>query len=436
MKILVVDDQSAVLRSLERGVPWQQLGFSQVFTAGSAREAKLVLINYDIDILLTDIEMPEENGLELFRWAKGRFPNLVGVFLTSHADFAYVREAIALGGFDYILQPARFSEVERVLLSAADKARSNEHIEKLKKNRKVFIQQWERFFALMAAKERENADRDFGEMFTNLSRLLEIEYVQCAYRMAAIRVQGFKDQRCWTRPLLQVVLRNVLEELLSEEKGRVLFAGEGLQEYILLVTTEAGSLTDAKWQQVMEELYTFIRAHMDFTVALSPMEEELREVGMSDLRKLRLRLTELAKKSPGIYTDAAPRDADVDAMAGRIHEAMTYIRENVGQDISRAELAEKAHLNEEYFSKLFHKYAGCTFKEYVMAERMRQAQRLLKHSRLSVSLIASKVGYDNFSYFSKAFKKATGLTPQEYRKEHSPKGREITVRECEKQRTI
>ena len=46
MNILIVDDQVAVLRGLERGVDWKKLGFSRVYTAGSAGEAKLILINY------------------------------------------------------------------------------------------------------------------------------------------------------------------------------------------------------------------------------------------------------------------------------------------------------------------------------------------------------------------------------------------------------
>lgn len=423
MNILIVDDQAAVLRGLERGINWEKLGFSQVFTAGSAGEAKLVLINYDIDILLTDIEMPEENGLELFRWTRGRFPNLVGVFLTSHAEFDYVKEAMALGGFDYILQPARFSEVERVLVSAAQKVRSNIHIETLKKGRKKFIQQRDRLFDLMTIKERENADGDVAELFSQLGHLLEVEYLQCGFRMAALRVQKFSAGNTWSRTLLQVVFRNVLEELLQAEKGRILFAGKGVTEFMLLVTTESGALTDEKWQQVLEELYRFVEEHMDFSVCVYALEQEWTALGIPELRKLRLRLQELEGKDPGVYTGVVRREADADATAQRIQEAQTYIRENLGQDISRAEVADIVHLNEEYFSKMFHKYAGCTFKEYVMAERMLQAQRLLKHSRLSVSLIASKVGYDNFSYFSKAFKKATGLTPQEYRKEHSSGGK-------------
>jgi len=421
MKILIVDDQAAVLRGLERGIDWESLGFSQVYTAGSAGQAKLILLNNDIDILLTDIEMPEETGLELFRWSRGRFPNLVGVFLTSHAEFGYVKEAMALGGFDYILQPARFSEVERVLLLAADKARSNVHIEKLKKNRKHFLHQRVRIFGRMVQKERENADTEVEELFAQLQHLLEIEYLKCDFHLAALRICQFPARHTWSRSLLQTAFQNVLEELLQPEKGRVILAGKGLEEYLLLVTTEEGVLSEERWQQVWKELYSFLESHMDFSVAIYPVEGSMTRLGIPELRKNRLQLMELAEKGPGVYTGTASRTADADAMAQRIQEAMTYIRENLGQDISRMEVADMLHLNEEYFSKMFHRYAGSTFKEFVMAERMQQAQRLLKHSRLSVSLIASRVGYDNFSYFSKAFKKVTGLTPQEYRKENARK---------------
>ena len=48
---------------------------------------------------------------------------------------------------------------------------------------------------------------------------------------------------------------------------------------------------------------------------------------------------------------------------------------------------------------------------------MKAAKKLLAETHLSVSIVASKVGYDNFSHFSKMFKKMTEVTPQEYRKD-------------------
>lgn len=417
MNVLVVDDQVAILNSLKKGVRWKELGFDEVFIATSAREARLILINSDVDVLLTDIEMPEENGLELFRWVRQRFPSVVGVFLTSHADFSYAKEAIALGGFDYVLQPARYEDVEKVLFAAQNKARRNEHIERLEKTGKVLQEQRDQIFSMMEAKEKESLDPDYEEMFAQLCKMLEIDFIQTAFHLVSLRIIEFNRPDHWTRELLVVAFRNVLEELLSEECAQIILAGEGTKEYTLLIAAESGAIVGEKWEQCLKELYKFICQHMDFTVALYPVREELSEITLARLRKLRLYSGSMEGNTPGVHFEDSDLDMNLDAMAERVHVAMAYIRDNVGRNTSRAEVAEMLHLNEEYFSKLFRKVAGCTFKEYQMNERTRQAKRLLKHSKLSISIIASKLGYDNFSYFSKAFKKATGLTPQEYRKE-------------------
>lgn len=111
MNLLIVDDQKTIVKGLRDGIDWKAAGIDEVHTACSAREAKLVLMNFDIEILLTDIEMPEENGMELLEWTKTRYPEIVAIFLTSHADFEYARQALKLGSFDYILQPARYEDV-------------------------------------------------------------------------------------------------------------------------------------------------------------------------------------------------------------------------------------------------------------------------------------------------------------------------------------
>lgn len=101
MNVLIVDDQKAIVESLREGIRWEELGVEKVYTACSAREAKLVLVNFPVDVMLSDIEMPEEDGLELCQWAKERLPALECIFLTSHADFPmrerrYVWEALTI----------------------------------------------------------------------------------------------------------------------------------------------------------------------------------------------------------------------------------------------------------------------------------------------------------------------------------------------------
>ena len=106
-------------------------------------------------------------------------------------------------------------------------------------------------------------------------------------------------------------------------------------------------------------------------------------------------------------------DSDV-----RIAKVLEYIRTHIYKNISRAEAANLVYLNEEYFSRVFRKYTGWTFKNYVLKEKMRVAGQLLTNSNLPIMVIASKLGFDNFSHFSQTFKKIADITPQEYRRLH------------------
>ena len=101
-----------------------------------------------------------------------------------------------------------------------------------------------------------------------------------------------------------------------------------------------------------------------------------------------------------------------------VRRAKTYIAHNLSRNVTRADVAAEVHLNEEYFSRLFSRQTGFTFKDYLLGEKMREARKLLETSSLPVSIVASKVGYDNFSHFSQIFKKLVGESPQEYRRNH------------------
>lgn len=115
MTILIVDDQPNVVSALKAGIRWETLGITQIFTALNALQAKEVIQSHPIDILITDIEMPVENGLSLLRWCRNSNYNFECIFLTSHADFFYVQEALQLGSTDYILQPVRYEDMEKLL---------------------------------------------------------------------------------------------------------------------------------------------------------------------------------------------------------------------------------------------------------------------------------------------------------------------------------
>lgn len=132
MNILIVDDQPSVISALKSGIHWSSLGIDKVFTAGSAQDAKVIIAGAEsIDILLSDIEMPVENGLSLLHWCRENHYDFECIFLTSHADFFYAQEALQLGSTDYILQPARYEEVEAVIRKTIQKIEKKQSEENL-----------------------------------------------------------------------------------------------------------------------------------------------------------------------------------------------------------------------------------------------------------------------------------------------------------------
>ena len=106
MNILIVDDQPSVIASLTSTIDWRAAGIDRVYSASSTILAKNILQTEKIDILLTDIEMPVENGLELIRWVRNQKCDIECILLTSHADFDYAKQGIELGVMDYVIQPA------------------------------------------------------------------------------------------------------------------------------------------------------------------------------------------------------------------------------------------------------------------------------------------------------------------------------------------
>ncbi len=126
MTVLIVDDQPDVVRGEERGIDWEKLGIDRILTAYDVPEAAKLLTQERVDILLCDIEMPPHNGLELLSLIREQKLPARCIFLSAHAEFTYAQEAVRLGGFDYILQPAPYSEIEAAIARALQDIKEKE----------------------------------------------------------------------------------------------------------------------------------------------------------------------------------------------------------------------------------------------------------------------------------------------------------------------
>lgn len=95
--------------------------------------------------------------------------------------------------------------------------------------------------------------------------------------------------------------------------------------------------------------------------------------------------------------------------------AVSFIAKNYASGLSLEYVSKQVHLNPAYFSTLFKKEVGYSFKEYLNMIRIEESKRLLTNSSYSIVDIAIAVGFEDQSYFSKVFKKYTGMTPKQFR---------------------
>ncbi len=122
VNVLVVDDEAISVKGIKAGIHWEKIGVSSVFSAYSAKQAKKIFESEQVDILLSDIEMPQEDGLQLLGWVRQNYPETGTVTpLACHTDFSYARRALQLGSTDHALKLMTYEELERVIAEAIRK---------------------------------------------------------------------------------------------------------------------------------------------------------------------------------------------------------------------------------------------------------------------------------------------------------------------------
>ena len=118
IRTLIVDDSSVMRKIVERSLRQAGLDSMVVFEAGSGTEGLEVLRNKQVDLILSDINMPSMDGLEFLRQVRAQnlAPGVPVVMITTESSEQSVKQAIQSGAQGYIRKPFTAEQVkERVL---------------------------------------------------------------------------------------------------------------------------------------------------------------------------------------------------------------------------------------------------------------------------------------------------------------------------------
>ena len=113
--VLLVDDEVRTIDALEKNIDWKKSGIRHVYKATNMSQAIQLMTSEKIEILICDIEMPNGTGLQILEWMRSRGRMINCIFVTCHPEFAYMRKAIQLNCYDYVLKPIQYEEFQGLL---------------------------------------------------------------------------------------------------------------------------------------------------------------------------------------------------------------------------------------------------------------------------------------------------------------------------------
>lgn len=407
--LLIVDDEEIILSGIGDVVRASGLPLRTVQTARSAGEALSLLAANPCDILLTDIRMPDMDGLEMAGRAKGLWPDIRVIFLTGYQDFEYARAALRLGSDDFLVKPApdgKLLEAIENVIVALDK-------------------EWMgRFLSHGGEKLRDAGDgnwskeKDIRLIFINIdihsARIPEMEIWEGLQNM----LERVLNHDCSRIGFGRYRTGNYVVRLL-EVRGDSLEQNDGLtsQESVnpmSFSTEQRKSAGEIRIRRVLEEVQSFFLEQLDIGMSVGISEE----TGIDGESAWYARWEDVCGADFGKLFMMGELCGEQEESTGGnfvIYAIQAYVRENPEKDLSLGALSERFRLNPSYLSRIFSQETGQPLSEYILQVRIALAKRLLEETELKIYEIAEKTGFGTPGYFTRVFRGAEGRSPKAYR---------------------
>lgn len=266
MKLLIVDDQVATLNGLAKGIDWKAEGFDCVELARNAMEARLSFRRQIPDLMLCDIEMPAENGLQLCHWMRRQGYRTRVIFLTCHSEFQYAREAIELGASDYIVQPAPYDEIRsktRQALASLCQEKRNIRMQDIgecydSQKKEICRSLWRGFLLGTANCER----------FPSLPEMPDPKKKSYLALVQIVRWTG--AVRDWRSGLLATALDSFVNDIFEHLGSCIISAFMQRNVYTLLIQPNDASMTRADFDDRLQYLCDTYDVYMPCEIAVYP----------------------------------------------------------------------------------------------------------------------------------------------------------------------
>ncbi len=124
-KVVIIDDEPIIVEGISRMIHWEKYSCKLVATANDGLEGAQIIRKYRPNIIITDISMPDQDGLSMIAGLKSEFPDMEISILTGYRRFDYAQRAIRLGVTRFLLKPSNMEELEEAITAMVNNLREN-----------------------------------------------------------------------------------------------------------------------------------------------------------------------------------------------------------------------------------------------------------------------------------------------------------------------
>lgn len=358
---LVIADDEQIIRQGLSDMPWNDIGVEVRGIASTGLEALELLRNTDSKIILTDIRMPDLDGIDLIHIIKDELPGIKAILLTGYHEFDYAYSAIKYNAFEFVLKPTDHDELLNIV------KRAKEEVENC--NKAMFnFNTCKTALRDAISEDTENA----GHLPSGaINEIIDNVRIGNYHKVEVLTKEVLC---CFSEDSNELLLKDVCKELaassirLLAEKGIEQF---GMQDRIIFYNNINNCKSFDNLMQYTNSLMVKIMDVLNFN-------------------------------------DDFSVNATVD-------ECISYIEQYYMEDITLVSVAQHIHRNPIYISRLIKKVQGKNFSDILTCIRMNKACELLKNQDLKSYEVSDRVGIKDSRYFSQVFKKQFGVTPTEFR---------------------
>jgi two-component system, response regulator YesN len=371
IKVLIADDELIVRKGLIATVEWEKFGMEVIADAPNGQKAWELFQQHSPEVVVTDIVMPEMNGIELARNIKQSSPATKILLLSCHRDFTFAQEGMSIGVSGYIVKTAFEDQQFEEYLVRIEHEINQANIQKsydssfLAKEFYEWLCDFENSFPKLV-----------GELFSNEWNWMENPYY--IYFLNGLNSSEIFHEKFFfeEKPFAKISCGQDQAFVFIPEKSKPDF------EHFLVEARSIDSSIGWKeygpnrgmkeWMDGVASLYRRFKFEKQFKVSMEDWPLPIRKA-------VQIMITDLE------------------------------------QSFSSSDIASEVGLSRSHFSTMFKKTTGESFITFTEKLKVKAACELLENTLLPLQEIGEKIGIQDGKYFSKWFKKCIGKTPSEYR---------------------